>query len=110
MLKARGMIEKGATAYRAAKDCNLTVTGITRSTWYRKFIADREAANAGQPGEPSAMDRARKLVEVDGKTAYEAAKLTGVEQSSISRAAWYHDHVSALVDEFKSGGKYAKNN
>lgn len=98
MLKARKMIEAGATAYRAAKDCDLTVSGITRSKWYREF----EAKKAAAPATRSAMDRAREMVTIDGKTAYEAAKLTGVAQSSISRATWYREHI-------KPGGKHAKN-
>lgn len=109
MLKAREMIEKGATAYRAALDCGLTVTGITRSKWYRDFMTQQAAENATKPAEPSPMDRARKLVTVDGKTAYEAAKLSGVAQSSISRSAWYRSHIESLVNDFRPGGKHAKN-
>lgn len=92
MIKAREMIEKGATAYRAAQDCGLTVTGITRSKWYRDFTAQQAEEAATKPHEPTPMERARKMVEGDGKTAYEASKLTGVAQSSISRATWYKSH------------------
>lgn len=90
MLEARKMIEKGATAYRAAKDCGLTTSAITRSTWYRERVAST-------PAERSPMERAREMVTAHGTTAYEAAKITGVSQSSISRAQWYRDHVAANI-------------
>jgi hypothetical protein len=104
MLKARELIEKGATAYRAAKDCGVTVSAITRSGWYHEFKARKDAEDATKGHEPTPMERARKLVTVDGKTAYEASKLTGVAQSSISRAAWYRAHIDKLVDSFKPRG------
>lgn len=85
MLDARELIKKGATPYRAAKDCGLTVSAITRSPWYKEFTASKPAAAV----EPSAMHKAQALVE-GGKTAYEAAKLAGVAQSSISRSPWYN--------------------
>lgn len=91
MLRARQMIEAGATAYRAAKECGLTVSGITRSTWYQDFAAKRAAETAPSV---SPMERARRMIVEEGKTAYEAAKLAGVAQSSISRADWYRDHIA----------------
>lgn len=94
MIKARLMIEKGSTAYRAAKDCDVTVSAITRSTWYKEFKKAEAEAQTEAPSDP--MLRARSLVENDGKTAYEAAKLTGIAQSSISRATWYRAHVEKL--------------
>lgn len=98
MLRARQMIEAGATAYRAAKECGLTVSGITRSKWYQDFDA-RRAADAAPSVSP--MDRARQLIVDEGKSAYEAAKLTGVAQSSISRSLWYREHIDRLIDGFR---------
>lgn len=84
MLKARQMIEKGATAYAAAKECGLTTGAITRSVWY----LEHRAAQINVPDSASPMSRARALVE-GGATAYIAAKLTGLSQSTISRSKWY---------------------
>jgi len=104
MLQARELITRGATPYRAAKDCGLTVSAITRSKWYLDF----QAAQVVPDGSGSSpMERAQALIVNDRKTAYEAAKLTGVAQSTISRSAWYRAHIEGLVDEFKPGGKYA---
>lgn len=107
MLKARKMIEAGATPYGAAKACGVSISAITRSPWYIEFKRAKEAeASASVAPEASAMDRARELVVGSGKTAYAASKLTGVSQSSISRASWYRAHIDSLVDSFKPGGRY----
>jgi hypothetical protein len=89
MLKAIEMVAHGATAYRAAKNTGLHVSSVTRSPLYRKLMAERPET----PVEATPMQRARVMVVEGGKTAYEAAKLTGVAQSSISRAAWYRAHI-----------------
>lgn len=98
MLKARKLIEAGATPYAAAKAVGLTTGAITRSTWY----IERKAAQAVDTGE-TPIQRAQRLIIQEGKTAYAAAKLTGVSQSTISRAAWYRAHI----DQSKQGGKHA---
>lgn len=90
MHEARKMVEKGATAYRAALDNGLTTSAITRSQWYKDHVSAK-AAKTETKATP--MERARVLVEKEGKTAYAAAKETGVAQSSISRAAWYRAHI-----------------
>lgn len=97
MLKARKLVEAGATPYAAAKAVGLTTGAITRSTWYKEYRASRPADTSETPAE-----RAQRLVVQEGKTAYAAAKLTGVSQSTISRSAWYRAHI----DQFKPGGKH----
>lgn len=90
MQRARKMLEdsKGAaTAYSVAKACNLTAGAITRSAWYKAFIAAQPAAQ----DDPDA--KARQLIVADGYSAYAAAKVTGISQSTISRRAWYRDHL-----------------
>jgi hypothetical protein len=82
MLKARAMVEKGATAYGAAKANGLTTGAITRSQWYK----DRP-----KPVVTSPTDAARVLVVEQGYTAHAAAKRVGIAQSSISRAKWYRE-------------------
>lgn len=40
MLAARKLIEKGThTAYAAAKQCNISQGAISKSQWYKDFIA-----------------------------------------------------------------------
>lgn len=85
MLSARKMIEAGATAYRAAKDCGLTTSAITRSPWYLERKATQPAAR------PSNAEAYARTLVVGGMTAYRAAKLTGVSESTINRAAWYRE-------------------
>lgn len=90
MRKARKMIEAShgdASAQSVAEACGLTTGAITRSKWYRDYMAPFQADR------DSAMERARKMVVEEGKTAYAAAKLTGLSQSTICRAAWYRSHV-----------------
>lgn len=90
MQRARKMLEdsKGvATAYSVAKACNLTAGAITRSDWYKAFMANR-VPDCNRPEE-----RARQLIVADGYTAYAAAKVTGISQSTISRRAWYRAHI-----------------
>lgn len=90
MQRARKMLEdsKGAaTAYSVAKACNLTAGAITRSPWYKAFIAN-QVPDRNQPEE-----RARQLIMADGYSAYAAAKVTGLSQSTISRRAWYRAHI-----------------
>lgn len=41
--------------------------------------------------ESEAMKEARRLIIVEGKTAYAAAKLAGVSRGGISKAQWYRD-------------------
>lgn len=94
MLKARKLIEAGATPYAAAKAVGLTTGAITRSAWY----LERKATQQPDGGELP-MQRAQRLIVDEGKTAYAAAKLTGLSQSTISRAAWYRAHIT--------GGKHA---
>lgn len=101
MLKARKLIEQGATAYAAAKATGLTTGAITRSAWYK----ERQAAQAADTSE-TPIERAQRLIVQEGKTAYAASKLTGVAQSTISRSAWYRAHIEGLVDQFKPGGKH----
>jgi hypothetical protein len=98
MLQARELITRGATPYRAAKDCGLTVSAITRSQWHIDFQA---AQPVPDPNARTPQERAKWLIIQDGKTAYEAAKLTGVAQSTISRSAWYREFIE------NSGGKDA---
>lgn len=100
MLKARKMIEAGATAYRAAKDCGVTVSAITRSKWYQARPKPDATPDA-------AMERARHMVTLEGQTAYAAAKMTGVAQSSISRAAWYREYINGLISKHRKGGNNA---
>lgn len=90
MQRARKMLEdsKGAaTAYSVAKACNLTAGAITRSAWYKAFVAAQPRAQ----NDPDA--RARELIIEHGYSAYAAAKVTGMLQSTISRRAWYRDHI-----------------
>lgn len=101
MLEARKLIERGATAYAAAKATGLTRGAITRSPWY----VQRQAAQPAETGETPAA-RAQRLVTQEGMTAYAASKLTGVAQSTISRSDWYRAHIAGLVDQFKPGGKF----
>ncbi len=90
-LEARKMIENtGCSAYAAAKAFNLSGTAITRSQWFKdrqeKGLAQHQWAHR-TPVEKMAL--ARRLVEVEGKSAYAAAKQVGVAQSTISRTKWY---------------------
>jgi len=92
MLRAIELVKKGATAYRAAKECNVTTSAVTRSKGYR----DHVAANFREVHERTPMERAQVMIE-GGATAYEAAKICGVSQSSISRSKWYRDHMAANI-------------
>lgn len=88
MQQARALIEKGMTAYEAARQCGITRGAISRAKWYRDHIA-------GQAPEQSTQDRARELVVDQGMTAYEAAQHLGIAQSTISRAQWYREYRNA---------------
>lgn len=90
MLRARALIEKGATAYRAAKTVGLTTGAITRSQWY----CDRVIEAHGSP-----MDRAQRLVTQEGYTASAAARECGISPSSISRAPWYRKYSADLIQK-----------
>lgn len=83
MVRARELVlEKGATAYGAARATGLTVGAISRTKWYAAHVA---TLAQGLP----VSERARALVVDQGMTAYAAAKLLGIAQSTISRAGWY---------------------
>lgn len=89
MQRARKMLEdsKGAaTAYSVAKACNLTAGAITRSPWYKAFIA-------GLPVTEDSDAKARRLITEQGYTAYAAAKVSGISHATIGRRAWYRDHL-----------------
>ena len=91
MLRARELLAQHPTltAQRAAALVGLTPSAITRDASCQALLALRQL-NGSRP-----QDRARRLVVEGGKTAYEAARITGLSQSSISRAKWYR--------EFKEG-------
>lgn len=89
MQRARKMLEdsKGAaTAYSVAKACNLTAGAITRSPWYKAFIA-------ALPATEDSDAKARRLITEQGYTAYAAAKVSGISHATIGRRAWYRDHL-----------------
>jgi len=89
MQRARKMLEdsKGAaTAYSVAKACNLTAGAITRSPWYKAFIAALPVADDSDA-------KARRLITEQGYTAYAAAKVSGISHATIGRRAWYRDHL-----------------
>lgn len=91
MEKARKLIVAGAgkvSAYAAAQATGLTTGAISRSAWYKKFIASLPPETVADPHE-----RARVLVVDEGYTAYAAAKRLGLAQSTISRSAWYRDYL-----------------
>lgn len=88
MLKARQMIiaSKGkASPASVAAACNLTTGAITRSKWYQDFMKN--------DADETLEDQAKRLITKEGKTAYYAAKVTGLSQSTISRKQWYRDHI-----------------
>lgn len=89
MQRARKMLEDSnglASAHSVAKACNLTPGAITRSSWYKAFIA-------AMPGDEPVDAKARRLIVEQGYSAYAAAKVTGISQSTISRRAWYRAHT-----------------
>jgi predicted transcriptional regulator len=86
MRQARHMVEvEGKSAYEAAAATGITRGAISKSKWYREFVAK-------QAPKRSTQDRARELVVDQGLSAYEAAQILGIAQSTISRAIWYRDH------------------
>lgn len=94
MQKARKMLEdsKGlASAYSVAQACNLTPGAITRSAWYKAFIANRV------PDRNRPEERARQLIVGEGYSAYAAAKVTGLSQATIGRRAWYRAHIEKVT-------------
>lgn len=105
MQKARALIAAGkgkVTAYAAAKATGLTTGAITRSKWYRDFVA------ALPPTDPKTdpLERARVLVVDKGYSANKAADATGISHMTIRRAPWYKSHVEQLVENFRPGGKF----
>lgn len=87
MMRARELLRDhpALTAQRAAELVDLSPSAITRDATCQAILALRELG-ASKP-----QERARRLVVEGGKTAYEAARITGLAQSSISRAKWYRD-------------------
>lgn len=70
------------TAQQAAGKVGLSPSAISRDASCAAILALRSDMR-------DAQERAKELVVNQGKSAYEAARLTGLAQSSISRAKWY---------------------
>lgn len=91
MVRAKELVlERGATAYAAARAVGLTTGAISRTDWYRAHVAEQLGTDKADPA------RAKALVVDQGLTAYAAAKVLGIAQSTISRSAWYREHKNKL--------------